>query len=163
MIWLKLLHIAAISIWSAGLVCLPALYVQRATVEGPDLHRMQSMVRYLYVAILSPAAFVAIGSGTALIFVQQSFAPWFSVKLVFVGALTSIHILTGLVIIRLFEKGSVYPAWRFGAVTAATVLVVALILVIVLAKPDIPDLVPAAMREPGALKPLILGLNPFQR
>ena len=82
MIWLKLLHLAAIAVWSAGLICLPALYVQRAHVADKDSkHRLQAMVRFLYVAILSPAAFVAVGSGTALIFVRQSFEPWFTLKL----------------------------------------------------------------------------------
>ena len=164
MIWLKLLHLAAIAVWSAGLICLPALYVQRAHVADKDSkHRLQAMVRFLYVAILSPAAFVAVGSGTALIFVRQSFEPWFTLKLVFVGALVTIHILTGLVIVRLFETGNVYPVWRFVAVTAATLLVVGAILFVVLAKPDLPDLMPAEMAEPGALKRLIGDLNPFQR
>ena len=75
----------------------------------------------------------------------------------------TIHILTGLVIVRLFETGNVYPVWRFVAVTAATLLVVGAILFVVLAKPDLPDLMPAEMAEPGALKRLIGDLNPFQR
>jgi uncharacterized membrane protein len=160
MIWLKLLHLAAIAIWSAGLISLPGLYLQRAHVpDRAAKHRLQAMVRFLYVAIVSPAAFVAVASGTALIFVRQSFEPWFTLKLVFVGALATIHILTGLVILRLFEAGNVYPLWRFVAVTAATLLVVTAILFVVLAKPDLPDLLPAEMAEPGWLS----RLNPFPR
>ncbi|MCO5156757.1 MAG: CopD family protein [Aquamicrobium sp.] len=164
MIWLKVLHLAAIAVWSAGLICLPGLYVQRAHVPSRDSkHRLQAMVRFLYVAVLSPAAFVAIGSGTALIFVRQSFEPWFSLKLVLVGALATIHILTGLVVIRLFESGNIYPVWRFVAVTAATLAVVTAILVVVLMKPELPDLYPQAMAEPGALARLVADLNPFRR
>lgn len=164
MIWVKTLHIAAIAIWSAGLICLPGLYVQRAHVpDQPSLHRLQGMVRFMYVAMVSPAAFVAVGSGTALIFLQESFEPWFSVKLVFVGAMVTLHILTGLVIIRLFEEGNVYPVWRFVAVTVLTLLTVGAILVVVLAKPGIPNLLPEAMSEPGALRRIVEGLNPFQR
>jgi uncharacterized membrane protein len=164
MIWLKLLHLAAIAIWSAGLISLPGLYLQRAHVpDRAAKHRLQAMVRFLYVAIVSPAAFVAVASGTALIFVRQSFEPWFTLKLVFVGALATIHILTGLVILRLFEAGNVYPVWRFVTVTAATLLVVAAILVVVLAKPHLPDLLPAQLSEPGALRRLAGGLNPFPR
>ena len=167
MIWLKLLHIAAIAVWSAGLVCLPGLYVRRAGVPGRESkHRLQAMVRFLYVAIVSPAAFLAIGSGTALIFLRQSFEPWFSLKLAFVGIMVTIHILTGLVIVRLFEAGNVYPLWRFVAVTAATLAVVTAILIVVLAKPPLPDLHPLAMAEPGALsrivERLVGGLNPFR-
>lgn len=164
MIWLKVIHIAAIAIWSAGLICLPGLYVQRAHVPNkPSLHRLQGLVRHLYVGILSPAAFLAIATGTALIFVRETFEAWFSLKLFLVGLMAVVHVLTGLVIIRLFEEGEVYPVWRFVAITALTFLIVVLILFVVLAKPDIPYMLPDEMREPGALRRLILDLNPFRR
>ena len=164
MLWVKAIHLAAIAFWAAGLISLPTLYVQRAHVaDEPSLHRLQAMVRFLYVAVISPAAFVAVGSGMALIFLRQTFEPWFSLKLALVGAMVTIHILTGLVIIRLFEEGNVYPLWRFAAVTATTVAVVTAILAVVLAKPDLPDLLPQAMSEPGALRRIADGLNPFRR
>ena len=84
------------------------------------LHRF---VRVCYVVIVSPAAFVAVGTGTALIFVSGTFVPWFTAKLFFVGLLVGVHVLTGLVIVRLFDEGEVYPVWRFLAVTGFTVLV----------------------------------------
>jgi putative membrane protein len=164
MIWLKALHLAAIAIWSGGLICLPSLYVQRAHVaDKAALHRLHALVRYLYVVIISPAAFTAVASGTLLIFVQQSFEGWFSLKLALVGMMVTIHILTGLVIIRLFDVGEVYPVWRFLAVTAVTLAVVCAVLVIVLAKPDIPNLLPSVFSEPGALSRLLEPFNPFRR
>lgn len=164
MIWLKVVHLAAIAIWSGGLICLPGLYVQRAHVpDRQSLHRLQAMVRFLYVAVMSPAAFVAIGSGIALIFLRQTFENWFSLKLALVGVMVMIHILTGLVVIRLFDKGQVYPVWRFVAVTVVTVAVVSAILTVVLAKPDVPNLLPRAMSEPGALGRLLEPFNPFRR
>lgn len=164
MIWLKSLHLAAIAVWSAGLISLPALFVQRARVPDRDArHNLEAVVRFLYVAIISPAAFVAVSSGTGLIFVRQSFEAWFSVKLALVGMMVVTHILSGLVIMRLFDKGEVYPAWRFVAVTALTTTIVASILAVVLAKPDIPNLLPRAMSEPGALRDLLAPFNPFRR
>lgn len=164
MIWLKFLHFAAIAIWSAGLICLPGLYVQRAHVpDEPSKHRLQALVRFFYVVIISPAAFVAVGSGTALIFVREPFEAWFSLKLAFVGALVMIHIFTGLVIIRLFDDGRTYPVWRFAAATTLTVAVVGIILVVVLAKPDLPNLIPEVLNQPGGLKRLAASLNPFPR
>lgn len=164
MIWLKLLHFAAIAIWSAGLICLPGLYVQRAHVpDEPSKHRLQALVRFFYVVIISPAAFIAVGSGTALIFVREPFEAWFSLKLAFVGALVMIHIFTGLVIIRLFDDGRTYPVWRFAAATTLTVAVVGIILVVVLAKPDLPNLTPEVLNQPGGLKRLAASLNPFPR
>lgn len=163
MIWLKIVHIAAISLWSAGLISLPALYVRRSHIHQEEqLHRLHAIVRFLYVGLLSPAAYLSIATGIALIFVRQNFETWFSIKLVFVGLLVSVHILTGLVIIRLFDKGSIYPLWRFFAVTAATCAIVLAIFTIVLAKPYIPDLVPEALRRPGGLED-ILGFNPFRK
>ena len=164
MIWLKFLHVAAIAVWSAGLICLPGLYVRRAHVPDDDaLHRLQTMVRFLYVRIVSPAAFVAVGSGTALIFLRETFEPWFSLKLVFVGVMVVIHILTGLVIIRLFEEGSLYPVWRFVMATAGALVAVCLVLFIVLAKPALPDLIPPVLRDPGGLSGLVVDLNPFPK
>lgn len=135
-LWLKFAHVAAIAIWSAGLICLPWLYVQRPdTRDTPEIYRLQALVRFAYVALISPAAFVAVGTGIGLIFVAGTFEAWFSLKLVLVGALVGVHILTGLVIIKLFEEGEAYPRWRFVLVTVATVAIVVAILVVVSAKP----------------------------
>ncbi len=154
---LKFIHIATIAIWAAGLVCLPFLYRQRSEVGVEhDLHRMHAMTRFFYVVILSPAAFVAIGTGTALIFVQQTFDAWFTLKLVFVGALVVIHILTGLVILKLFDDAGRYPDWRYVAVTAVTTLIVTAILVVVSGKPDIDvHTIGADLFQPGRLGELI--------
>ncbi|MHB2267269.1 CopD family protein [Aliihoeflea sp. PC F10.4] len=161
MVWLKFIHMAAISIWCAGLICLPGLYAQRHAVEGDALYRLQGLVRFAYVSIISPAAFVSIGSGIALIFLQATFVEWFSVKMAFVGVLVVIHILTGLVIIRLFEDGESYPGWRFVGVTIATTLVVFAILVVVLAKPPLHwDWVPVDFTRPGALRDFVAEFIP---
>src|SRR5690606_13648861 len=118
---------------------------------------------FLYVGVTSPAAFVGIASGTALIFLQETWAPWFGAKLFFVGVLVTIHILTGLVILRLFDEGRIYPVWRFVATTMLTVATASVVLFLVLGKPDLPSLLPAAMGEPGALRLLFDAFNPFRR
>lgn len=157
---LKTLHIAAIAVWSAGLLCLPALYVQRRHVRhDDDLHRLQRMVRFAYTALISPLAFIAIASGTALIFVQATVQPWFAAKMAFVAALAFVHVLTGLVVVRLFREDGVYPAWRFVAVTAVTAVLIAAILWLVLAKPVMPQL--GDIFRPGALSDLLSPFNPW--
>lgn len=163
-VWLKIIHISTIAIWMAGLVSLPGLFVQRAHVEDKDaLYRLQRMVRFAYLGLVSPAAFAAIASGTALIFLRGAFMPWMSAKLALVGALVLIHTLMGLVIIRLFDEGEVYPVWRFFGATVVSSLLVLGVLFLVLAKPDfeIADLLPAGISEPGALKEIVRGLNPW--
>lgn len=159
---LKFLHIAAIAIWSAGLVSLPGLYVQRAHVEDDEsLYRLQMMVRFAYVTIISPAAFVAVGTGIILIFAQETFAAWFSVKLFFVVCLVFLHVLTGLVIIRLFREGEIYPVWRFILTTILTCAVVLAILFVVLAKPLVNFGPVSELFVPGGLRSLVQSISPW--
>lgn len=132
---LKFVHIATIALWSAGLICLPFLFRQRAGLEGDRLHRLHGLVRYLYVMILSPAAFVAIASGTVLIFLQRTFEVWFALKLLLVGMLVVAHILAGRVILKLFEDNGRYGAWHYLLAIVLTSTLVTLILVVVSLKP----------------------------
>ena len=133
---LKFAHIVAIALWSAGLICLPYLYLQRRRLDGNALHGLHNFTRFFYVALVSPAAFVAVATGTALIFVQSTFEPWFSVKLALVAVMVIVHVTSGAVILRLFEPGQAYPAWRSVAVSTLTISVIAAILVAVLGKPQ---------------------------
>ncbi len=74
-----------------------------------DLEQLHRITRFVYVAMTSPAAFIAIGSGTALIFLQTTFHEWFSLKMVLVGAMVMLHVLAGLTLAQLFCRGG-----RFG-------------------------------------------------
>lgn len=133
---IKFVHIIAIAIWSAGLICLPFLYLQRYRLVGDALHRLHNFTRFFYVALVSPAAFLAVGSGTALIFLQATFEAWFSVKLALVAAMVVTHVTSGALILRLFEPGQNYPLWRFAIVSTLTLTIIGLILFVVLGKPQ---------------------------
>lgn len=168
MIWLKSLHVIAICVWASGLLCLPGLYRQRAFAGTPDtLRRLHLVARFIYVAVISPAAFIAIATGAALIFVRHTFEPWLLLKLMAVGAMVIVHVVTGLVIVRHFEEGGAYPAWRFVTVSILTLAIITVILFAVLAKPDLTARIPHDLFEPGALGRRFGGvvndLNPFQR
>ncbi|ODT80800.1 MAG: hypothetical protein ABS76_15170 [Pelagibacterium sp. SCN 64-44] len=150
--WLKFLHVASIALWSGGLIALPFLYWQRKGLEDDSLHRLHAFTRFFYVSLVSPAAFVAIGSGTALIFLMATYENWFSAKLVGVSVMTGIHIFSGLMILRLFEPGQSYPAWRVALVVPLTLLAIAAILTLVLGKPKLDWPEPLAeLFAPGAL------------
>lgn len=158
----KFLHIAAIAIWAAGVVSLPGLYVQRAHVKDEDaLLRLQRLVRFAYIGIISPAAFVAVLTGTMLIFLRQTFEAWFSIKLALVGVFAILHVLTGLVVIRLFRDGEIYPPWRFVTATVLSGGVVVAIFFIVLAKPTVDLALIDVLSEPGGLKRLYDEFNPW--
>jgi putative membrane protein len=150
--WLKFIHVAAIALWSAGLIALPFLYAQRRKLQDEPLYRLHAFTRFFYVALVSPAAFIAIASGTALILLQGTYANWFSAKLLAVSVMTGIHIFSGLVILRLFEPEGVYPTIRAVAVVTLTTVVVCVILALVLGKPDLqwPEAL-LAFFAPGAL------------
>ncbi|WP_417309283.1 CopD family protein [Devosia sp.] len=134
-ILLKFIHVIAIAGWSAGLISLPFLYGQRQRLTGKPLHQLHNFTRFFYVSLISPIAFVAVVSGTTLIFVEATFAPWFSVKLALVMVLVVIHVMNGLMILRLFRPDERYPSWRVAAVVATTTSVIGSILVVVLGKP----------------------------
>ena len=135
-ILLKLVHVLAIGLWAAGLLTLPFLYGQRRQLAGKALYRLHNFTRFFYVKIVSPAAFVAVVSGIVLIFVEATFVPWFSLKLLLVGMMVMIHVMSGLMILRLFEPGQTYSTRRVILVTTLTATVIAAILAVVLGKPQ---------------------------
>lgn len=150
---LKFVHIAAIALWAAGLICFPFLTRQRNNIgRETDLHQLHSMARYFYVVILSPAAFIAIASGMVLMFQQQTFTAWFSLKLLLVGLLAGLHLVTGVMVIQVFEKSGHMPAWRYAALTTTTIVIVTGILAVVLVKPQFEwRVVDSDLFAPGAL------------
>ncbi|MGE8941548.1 CopD family protein [Leptospira interrogans] len=169
----KFVHIAAIAIWSAGLLSLPTIYLQLQYVRmglpnvaphSDRVLRLQHVARLTYVGIASPAAFVAIASGTLLIFQRGMVAPWFSLKLALVSALVIIHTITGIALVRLFDRSRTYSSWRYVAATSSVILIAAAIITLTLAKPTLTDgFLPVALSKPGALKPIVESINPWQR
>lgn len=135
---LKFIHLAAIAVWSAGLIVLPFMLQQRAALaDGPELDRLHRFTRLVFVGLTSPAAFVAISSGTALIFLQTTFVEWFSLKMVLVGLMTMLHVVAGLVMAHLYEPGGRFGSLSFVALTTGYIVLIVAILWLVLAKPDI--------------------------
>ncbi len=151
--FLKFVHLAAIAVWSGGLLALPFLFWQRRTLAaGPDLDRLHRIARLVYVELTSPAAFIAIASGTALIFLQATFAEWFSLKMVLVGLMAMLHVVAGLVMHQLFS-----PSGRFGrlslvALASSYAVLITAIVWVVLAKPHIDsNQFAKQLFEPGGL------------
>ena len=103
---IKFLHVGAIALWVGGLIGLPWLMAQRDGIRRRGgrnaLHRLHAMARTLHIGLVSPAAVVAIVSGTALIFPRETYAPWFTAKLGFVVLLGAGHVLCARTMVRLF-------------------------------------------------------------
>jgi len=135
---LKFIHLATIAVWSGGLIILPFLFFQRRGVEaGPELDRLHRLTRFVYVGMASPAAFLAIGSGTILIFLQTTFLEWFSLKMLLVAILVMLHVMAGLILAHLFEPGGHFGQLSFIALTSAYLVLITAIILVVLAKPHI--------------------------
>ena len=151
--FLKFVHLATIALWSGGLIALPFLFWQRRTLEaGLDLDRLHRVVRLVYVELTSPAAFIAIASGTALIFLQATFAEWFSLKMLLVGIMAMLHVLAGLVLVQLFLPEGRFSRLSYLALTSAYIVVITAIIWVVLAKPHIDaNQIAAHLFEPGGL------------
>lgn len=132
-IWItKFVHLATISVWAGGLICLPSLIAMNKPKEDVALHKT---VRFLYVYLVSPAAFLAVASGTLLIFLQATYNEWFSMKMAFVGVMVLLHVFTGLRLVASFSKGKLFPKIPSIILTIFLSIVIIIILWIVLVKP----------------------------
>jgi protoporphyrinogen IX oxidase len=161
--WLKVIHVSTLVIWCGGLLVLPGLYaLRKKSVHDPATLRLQRFVRALFILIVSPAAFVAIGSGTALIFAREVYSFWFALKLLAVGALVGFHVLAGFRIVGVFKPGARYGALRALAAQGGTLVAVMAILWLVLAKPQIDlEVLPDWFHEPGGLQSFSERLMPI--
>ncbi len=108
--WLLLLHISALICWCGSLLYLPALinsnlqYNSGFTAPAPD--HLRSMPRAVFTLIATPAALLAIGSGSAVFLVYGILEAWLLLKLVLVVLLVLGHMLLGWLIVRA-ERGAV--------------------------------------------------------
>lgn len=147
---LKAAHIAALLIWCAGLLALPALLVQHGRAasqsEFGDLRRF---VRRLYVGVLTPAAVLAVGFGTGLIFARGVFVAWLFLKLAFVGLLVGLHAWEGRLLLDLADAEP-DVGWRAGlGMTGTGLALILVILTLVLGKPGFdPSVLPGWLLAP---------------
>ncbi len=135
--WLKLLHIAALVIWCGSLLYLPALLSQALQLRRDSgfAQGTPPMPRFFYISVATPAALVAIASGTLLFLINGILGGWLILKLGAVVAMVAAHGCFGWLILSL-EMGHyrwVKPAnWTALCVALTAILSV---LAFVLAKP----------------------------
>ncbi len=96
MLWLLLLHISAIVCWCGSLLYLPALIDGTAT-QQTIIERERHLVVTIMVfsRFATPAALIAIVSGTALFITGGITEQWLILKLTLVTALVLCHALGG--------------------------------------------------------------------
>lgn len=153
--FLKAVHISALAIWCAGLLLLPVLL----HLHGRDKRfRTQAgftefrwITHYSYTLVISPAAVIAVAAGTTLIFWLEVLDAWMALKLLAVTGMVLLHAWFGHLIVQAGEKRSAYSLPPVGLSLIALVPLIGLVLWLVLAKPDIADLLtllPHSLQEP---------------
>lgn len=99
---LKLLHFMALIGWCGALLYLPAMIAAGTRSSDELFYRDHAhLTRTVFNLIATPAALLAIGSGTALFLRESIFDPWLIVKLTTVAGMVLCHALCGVQILRI--------------------------------------------------------------
>lgn len=99
---LKLLHFIALIGWCGALLYLPAMIAAGTRSHDELFYRDHAhLTRAIFNLIATPAALLAIGSGTALFLRESIFDAWLIVKLTTVAGMVLCHALCGVLILRI--------------------------------------------------------------
>ena len=135
---LKAVHIMALVIWCGGLFALPLLLARHEPAIGQaDYTRIRRITHFGYIFAITPAGLVAIGSGTALIFLREVYVPWLFAKLVFVAMLVAFHAWVGHTLVNVAETQGTHTPPEPTLPLVILLVPVFAILTLVLAKPDL--------------------------
>ncbi|APU30519.1 CopD family protein [Pseudomonas chengduensis] len=133
---LKLLHFMALICWCGVLLYLPAMIAAGTRSSDELFYRDHAhLTRTVFNLIATPAALLAIGSGTALFLRESIFDPWLIIKLTTVAGMVLCHALCGVLILRIERAAE--PALRRDCLLIALLLsaLIGATLWLVLAKP----------------------------
>lgn len=130
--WLLLLHIIALICWCGSLLYLPALIGE--SVKQPfskavtGYAQRQSLPRFVFTGIATPAALLAIAAGTAVFLLNGIVELWLLAKLTMVAMLVVGHVLVGVLVNQLEqEKRQHISKWCLVLASILAVLMVSII------------------------------------
>ncbi|MFU8817019.1 MAG: CopD family protein [Pseudomonadales bacterium] len=133
--WVKGIHISALVIWCAGLFYLPGLFASHCRKHEPQpFYRLRAITRVSYLGVTSPAAIIAVISGSALVWLADISGGWLPVKLTLVGMMAAYHALCGHVLFQLREEQGYRPLTLLSLMLVPAALIPP-VLWLVLAKP----------------------------
>lgn len=99
---LKLLHFASLLCWCGALLYLPALIAAGTRRSEPLFYRDHAhLTRTVFNLVATPAALIAIGSGSAIFLRDGLVAGWLIVKLTTVAGMVLCHALCGVLVLRI--------------------------------------------------------------
>lgn len=138
MLWALVLHIVTLLFWCAALLYLPTLIAgsharKVALPESP--YAPDSLSRHVFSHVATPAALLAIMSGTAVFLLDRTTEVWLIIKLTLVAGLVVCHALAGLLILRFENSPEKSPRPWCWVLTGVLVVLMTAIVTVVLAKP----------------------------
>jgi putative membrane protein len=135
--WIKGIHVAALVVWGAGLLYLPGLFATHCDARHEDVrsfHRLRAMTRLTFIGVTSPAAVLAVLSGSALVGLRDISGGWLPLKLTAVTGIVAYHAYCGYLLARLREEHSYRPRALLSLMLVPAALI-STVLWLVLAKP----------------------------
>lgn len=136
MLWLLILHISALLSWCAALLYQPLLLASIACKQHPENVKIDTKIpRSLFTLFLTPAALIAIFSGTLLFLALKTVTLWLMLKLALVCALVGCHAVNGLLIMKLERNQSFHFRSSCYLLMGITLAFITAIIWLVLAKP----------------------------
>jgi len=138
MIWFLGLHIIALLFWCATLLYLPALiagiHTRQIAISEPN-NRYGSVARFVFTFISTPAALLAIISGTLVFLINHTVEVWLIAKLTLVTALAISHTFAGLLLLHTQDR-NLKPIQSWCRILSVVICALMIAIVwVVLAKP----------------------------
>lgn len=147
----KAVHIITLTIWCGGLLTLPLMLSRyQPDIKADDYRRVRMATHFTYIWCVTPAAVIAVISGTWLIFMRETLVPWFYAKLAFVTLLVAAHAWIGHIVVLVAERTEDHQPPKAWLPMGAVLIPIIGILIFVLSKPDLEALeFPAWLQEPS--------------
>lgn len=137
--WAMAAHIASLGLWSAALLIMAGLYARPPQEQDrAELHRHALMCRYTFMMLGSPAAVLAILTGSALVVLRGVEGSWLLAKLAVVAVMALYHVYCGHLLHEQQHAALPEPAaWRRVLLLLVPLVFISTIFVLVLAKPNV--------------------------
>src|SRR5690606_39796339 len=129
--WAMAAHIASLGLWSAALLIMAGLYARPPQEQDrAELHRHALMCRYTFMMLGSPAAVLAILTGSALVALRGVEGSWLLAKLAVVAMMGMYHVYCGH-LLHAQERGPLPapPFWKPPLLILVPILLISTILV----------------------------------
>lgn len=134
--WLKVLHISSLVFWCAGLLYMPGLFAAHPGItDSQDFRRLRAVTRLSYIYVTSPAAVIAVASGTVLIWIAAADGGWLPLKLTAVALMVLFHVYCGRLLAMLHEQPRLRRPAAHLVLVAPPALLIPVVLWLVLGKP----------------------------